>query len=352
MHGDYCMIYILIFVVLVFFTMLETNYKFDEKNRFFNFLVLILILLIGTRDGLGADYYRYEGLFQVISADVVMKSDDIGFASLAYLLKCIGFHNRQIFLAFAGILCLLYRKVILDNLQYKFPALLLFYSLYMFPLGFNAMAQGIAVMIMMYSIRAMKERKTFKIIILTVLAVLFHSIGLLNVVIWFIMYKKLSLDKIILLIMLGFLAAIGVYALTDTGIIEIVLQGRLRDIYTSYFSQYKEGVDIVSFMARVAMLIFVLFGAGKFNDNEEKIFLIYLIGIMVYIALLKNSLLATRINLSLKIVEVFLISSVIKSIRGKQNRFIYSSALIVFLFVVFASALSHAELNPYKSWLF
>lgn len=346
------MIYIAIFLVLVVCMLLEINLKFDKKSRLFNMIIILLIVLIGTRQGNGADFYRYEGLFNVMSSDIVLKYDDIGFSFLVYLLKSIGLDSRGIFLFFAMLLCILLRKGILDSMNYKYPALLLFYSLYMFPFGFNAMSQGLATAIMIYSIKFMKQKMNGRVLVLTILAISFHGIGLLNVLVWIVMNWKITNKTMVLLTISGIMGSVLIFYLSHLGVLEKILTGEIERIYVSYFAQYEAGVDLISFLARIVMLIIISIGIGMYNDYEKKLYFIYLVGLMAYIALLSNSLLATRINLSIKIVEILLIGSAIKGIKGRTGKIIYVSLITVFLLVVLLGAMGNAELNPYQSWLF
>jgi len=344
-------LYFYLFCLISILALIEVNRKIDQNNRLFNFLIIVLMFFIGFRDGLGTDYYRYEAIFNAISKDRMIIGDDIGFCLLAFVLKELLFSTEMIFFVFAAISCLCVRKFILDMVKYKYVALLIFFSLYMLPLSFNAMAQGIATGIMLYSFRYFKEKNGIKIILLFLTAVLFHYIGFLLPIIYciylFLDTKKKRVWFMLCLILFSF----GMILMIKTGGIVNLLPGRMKIIYASYLLNFPEMIDLQSILARLVMLFCVLYGYKKYSHEEKKWATIYITGLVLYFMLYINSLLSTRINLSFKITEIYLIPTMLRNFRKENNRTIVVLVLIVFLGTVLASGMKE-ETYPYRSRLF
>lgn len=344
--------YIVIFIILSILSIIEINNKFDVSNRLFNVLIFILSLFIGMRNGLGADYYRYESLFNTINWERLWRGDNVGFRFIVLGMRKLHFTSELIFLVFAFILCLTLRSVILNMNNYRYPALLIFFSLYMIPLGFNAMAQGLATGIILYSYRYFEKKDIKSVILLSLLAVSFHSIGWL-LPICYVVYRINDTKKHRKYFLALFLCAMGcLLLLVENGSILFFLPRSFKDIYLNYFARYQEGIDLTSVLARFVMAGFVIYGYKQYDLVQKKIFMIYLVGLGIYFVLHNNSLLATRINLSLKISEVILVSAVLRNMKKTSNRTIVMVALIIFLGVVLYGALQHDTVYPYDTWLF
>lgn len=346
------MSYIVLFCVLSVFAIIEVNKKFDAQNRIFNLLIVVLMFFIGFRDGLGADYYRYEAIFNAINRSRILIGDDIGFCMVAFILKEMRFSTEMIFFTFAALSCLCMRRFILDMVKYRYVALLVFFSLYMIPLSFNAMAQGIATGIMLYSFRYFEKKESKRILFLSCIAFLFHFIGLILPVLYLVyLFSDTRSKRVWFLVFLAG-ASLGMIFLIRTGSIVMFLPGRIKTIYLNYCFNFPEKVDMISILARFVMLFFVMYGCRKYNQEEKKWFTIYLMGLALYFVLYINSLLSTRINLSIKITEIYLIPAMLKNLKKEWNRTILVLALVVFLGTVLMGALQKETVYPYRTRLF
>ncbi len=345
------MIYISIFILLLALSLLEINFIIDKKNKLFFVILFILILLIGTRDGNGADYYRYKAIFNSINENNYMFFDDIGFSIIAVLLNKIHLGSEWIFLVFAGIQVILLGEFIRKNTYYRYPALLIYFSLYMFPLGFNAMAQGISVAIILLTIKYIENKKIIPTLVLAIIAFSFHRVAFLVIVI-FIIYKMDITYRNLIYLIVGMIAfSFVLNYLFTSGQIVNHLPLYIRSIFLSYRSQYLESVSIVSILARLIMLCFVTLNLPQNEINERKLYIVYWTGFLFYIILLSNDLLATRINMTLKITEMKLIGDALYNTRSKKTRTFLLVSMSVFLFAVLYSAMGHEDLYPYHSWL-
>ncbi len=346
------MSYLFLFYVLSFFAIIEVNTKFDSQNRVFNVIIIVLMFFIGFRDGLGADYYRYEAIINAISRNKILISDDIGFCMFAFVLKELNFSTEIVFFVFAILFCLCIRKFILDKVQYRYVSLIVFFSLYMIPISFNAMAQGIATGIMLYSFRYFEGKNTKKILLFFGIASMFHFIGYILPILYLIyIFSDTDRKRICFLLCLAVIS-LGIILLIRTENIVMFLPGRTKVIYTSYLSNFPEKIDMISILARFVMLFFVIYGYKKYTQEEKKWLVIYLTGVFLYFALYINSLLSTRINLSIKITEIYLIPEMLKNLKMKWNRTILLLLLVAFCGTVLMKALQNQTVYPYRTRLF
>ncbi|MCR2046767.1 EpsG family protein [Acetatifactor muris] len=346
------MIYVAIFALLFMISLCEINFAIDRKNRLFICCLFFLTVFIGGRFNNGADYERYQAIFTVIEVSNFWRFDDPGFSGIALGLKTVGFSPYFTFLVFAAIQVCLIGYCIVKNSKYRFPALLVYYSLYMFPFGFNAIAQGISVGIMLCSIKAIEKKKLIKVVIMGVLAVAFHRIGLLIFMLYIIYNMKITRKKLVCFSIVLFFAACFVNYCFVNNRLTTLLPRAFQEIIHSYNSQYVEPVGISSILARVIMLVFVSFMAKQYDMAERRAYLVYLTGFAGFLCLAANDLLATKINLSIKIIEIILVCATLNKVKDRETRSIMLMTLSVFLFTVVASSVRHPDLYPYHSWIF
>lgn len=346
------MIYLVIFVFLFMVSLCELNFVIDRRNRLFIFCLLFLTVFIGGRDGNGADYERYQAIFTSIEVSNFWMFDDPGFSGIALVLNKVGFSPDFIFLVFAALQVGLIGYCIIKNSKYKFPALLVYYSLYMFPFGFNAIAQGISVGIMLCTIKAMEKKKHFKVVVMGMLAAAFHRIGFLIFMMYIIYNLKITRRKLICLSMALCLAAVFIYYCFVNNRLLAFLPAAFQKIVLSYNDQYVDPVGITSIVTRIIMLVFVSFMAKRYDMAERSAYLVYLTGFAGFLCLAANDLLATKINLSIKMIEIILVCTTLGKIKDRESRTIMLVTLSAFLFTVVASSVGHPDLYPYHSWIF
>lgn len=346
------MIYIVIFVLLFMISLCEINFAIDHKNKLFIFCLLFLTVFIGGRDGNGADYERYQAIFMTIDVNNFWRFDDPGFSGIALGLKTVGFSPYFTFLFFAAIQVSLIGYYIINNSKYRFPALLVYYCLYMFPFGFNAIAQGISIGIMLCTIKAIEKKKLIEVIVMGILAVAFHRIGFLIFILYVIYNMKITRKKLVCLSMVLFIATFFINYCFVNNRLTAFLPVAFQKIIVSYNSQYADPVGITSIVARVIMLVFVSFMAKQYDMAERRAYLVYLMGFAGFLCLAANDLLATKINLSIKIIEIILVCATLSKVKDRETRSIMLMTLSVFLFTVVASSVRHPDLYPYHSWIF
>lgn len=198
--------YALLFFIYFVFTLL--------KKQISTVFIFILILFIGLRYDVGADYLSYEKIFYYIkdNADLPIAIEP-GYSMLNQLVSCLGGNFVCITLAVAFLQLFFFFKAI-KKFEYKKFAIFFFLVSFL-GLIVNEMRQYIAVMIFFYSLRYIYNKCFLKYLLFVLLAGLFHYSALALIPLYFILNIKLSsflyvISYLVLLVITSFIHFDGV----------------------------------------------------------------------------------------------------------------------------------------------
>lgn len=295
---------------------------------------------------MGADYYRYHALIEQIE-NINFHIDDIGFQSIIVFLKLFNLNTNLIIFIIATMSFLLVR-IGLKNSYYPCFSVLIYYSLYMIPFNFNAMAQGIAVGFFLYSIRFIKEKNTTMVLIITICASLVHITGIF-ILFSYVLYR-LKLDKVkIICILLGCVFLLFANKYIGMLLIKLILPSAFSMRFQSYVMQYDVGLGIFSILPRFILItIVVIFGYHKMDSINKNLTKIYIMSFVLYSIFSMNALFATRINLFLKVLDVILIPNTLYFSKNNEYRLIIFLVVALMMLMILVSNFSYIELYPYK----
>lgn len=355
-------IYFFTILLLFIFSIVETNYsvKVNTSRIMLFSIYLLLIIQVGLRWETGTDWnpylYHFNSITDYASTSPLKNGFEYGYNLLVWVIKLV-FSNYSFFLVIHAII---YYYLIIKSFQrYSsnlFLSLLMFYTLTMGMLGSNR--QLIALAICIYAIRFVIEKKPFLFLLFIGLAISFHTTSFLFLIYYFL---NREIKPKFLILILGGTFIIGHSQLPIILFTHIgdLIGGNTAIKTLSYLEGAKEVLSKfeLSFIGLLKRLLFVLFFYYNRKKISEKLIYYnvmlngYIVGIAFYF-LFANTLLVmlSRGSLFFNVMEPLLIASQICLFKGKLNKSIALTILLVFsIFFFFQSISGYPELFlPYK----
>ncbi|MCU4323685.1 EpsG family protein [Acinetobacter schindleri] len=331
------MVYILTGLSLAFFSLIRVIARYNVLLVEYFFILILVLLATFRAASVGADTSTYTSFF-INSPDIFhfdknyLSYMEIGFRIYLALIKTFT-SNVVIFYLVSSIITIIPVYVGLKKLKLKYSiiGLLFFLLIFYIPYPLNAFRQAVAMALFIYSLQYFYNNEIFKVIIITILAILFHNSGifiLLSYLIYSLNLKKSIIFSLLLCFLLFFIYYFNFiqYLIFNLGNVD-------SDVYSR---TYSESTSIVQYLYRMIFLVLMGFFIFKIeNDFIKKIFLIYFFGFMIFISLSANNMIATRFNMFFRILEVVLFPVVIESINNKFSRIIYFIVVLIIAFSVF-----------------
>ncbi|WP_426595920.1 EpsG family protein [Pectobacterium brasiliense] len=360
-----------LFPFLYIFLLSVVEFFYNIKGRFFYFfIVFLLVLIAGLRYETGFDYQQYVSIYYAIIGNSlsflsITSPVEIGYGFVNYLIYRVGGDYLFVFIimAFLGIALKAYCFKRIS--PYPFLSLLFYYQSLYFSSDFAQIRQSVALSLVFFSFFFITKRKLIPFLITIFLASSFHVTALVFLFAYFIPKVEITKNKLILLIFfITFAFFIDFLKLNDVVpilISNIVPSGYLQAKIQGYLMDSEFGgalgfgfFDIVRIITAL-MCIFFLWrytNHGNLNENYKLIFLLYVIGVIIYFSLKSNEIFATRISLYFKALDVFIYPYVILFFKTKNNHpisFLCFLILIVLSFFVFYVNSSGDEFSCYKT---
>lgn len=327
----------MIVYIFPFITLLMLSFKdvFGRKisvrreSILLSLLLLYLSILAGIRHGIGIDYFTYQNIFHGINDFSDYNYLEPGFRLLVVFFKSIGVHSQWLFFVFALITLVLLVKSITKNSYYPLLSLFLYLCIFYTGYVFNVLRQGIAMSIFLISLQYIEERRIWRVLLLSLIGTSIHYSGIF-IIIGYI-FTKISIKRktyiILLLISIGLIFASNLYAGKIISFMPAIISQKL----ISYSNTFRSSIDLVGLIQRVLLFIPLLMYYPMLNKVDKKfeiIFKLYFLGFLFYSLFSFQGLLATRINMFYKILEILLIPYLF-ALRIKTF-----DKLLLFLFVI------------------
>lgn len=317
-------LYLIIFALLFLISCISL---FEKINKYYSVFIVFLLFLFGAlRYKIGMDYESYEGIFDSIDNVPISFARSLelyvepGYSIIISYLKYFG--SEKIGLFAIHILLSLYftHKAILKYSNNVYISWLILFGVYYANLFFNGIRQGLFIAILFYYLPILLVRSNRNIIIILLmtffLSFTLHKTALILPIIYFLcLYDpQYKYKRIILLFSI-------LWAFTGLGDVLVQIAGMsfLKDTaYLSVVDLYSNseafGIEIkffsITVLHRLAILMLALYFSNFSSATLlfKKLTNIYFWGIIVYFLLVPlGYMMATRINMNLKIFDVVLI---------------------------------------------
>lgn len=340
------MIYLIIGICILFFTLLEMNNATKSKSAILSIIVsIIMILLAGLRNKVGTDWPAYFDFYKYGVENV-----EYGYAlinnffgkglNLPYNLFLIFINSVAISLMFVA------SK---RNSPLPVLALLLYFSdLYLY-FNLSGIRQGLATAFTCFSIYyAYGDKRNFiKFFAFILLAMMFHITSIIFIAAYFIPKRPLKKIEYIILIMsllsfssvLFFITNYFTGGLAAKALFYLELQeqeGNIRSLF------------IVGIIRRSIPLFLILFFANKVYFKEKLrcfLFNLYLVGFCIYLSsYLLSPDIGVRLSSYFIVLEVFMLGHLVY-VCFKKVKLVY--LLIIIFTVVFYKISTYMAIPTY-----
>ncbi len=319
--------YYLLLIIIFIFTWIWALFKGTEdikKNpKYLFFVFMILTFFISFRSiNVGVDAQSYKEIFYDISKcnflDVYNYDRyEVGYKYLCKIFSLV-WNNYQFFLSSVSIFQMIavYNFIKNNSKNYAISSFIFItFETYIF--FFGILRQGLALAILLFSIKYLKENKVFKFIILVLIASLFHKTAGVFIIAYPLKYLKINKISIIIFSVLCFITLLF-------------------------------GKEIINFI-----LSFIYKPASiKFNSGEgyKLLLLMYSICIIGYI--LKNKLILQNKN-NILFLEILMLGTLIQCL---SPTFKNVGRLVIYFFpfidILLANIFEVIECKKYKIALF
>lgn len=325
------MLYLILLIIILIFSIYEMISK-KCMDKIFKVIFLILSLLNIFRFGVGTDYFLYMYLYK--NTPKIMESNfwttnihgEIGYRILVGIAKQFNI-SYTVFMFIIGF-CIMSLFYIFINKNSKLKVtstLILYCNMYYFVYINSGIRQALTIGVFLaILIPLLKNKKYVSYIIITMVMATIHTSILISLVL--LLFKNIDSRKIILSIIMSLL--IGIIGFDFIKVI-------LPNIYSKLSYYLNSQISILAILSRIIFLLLImfLFKNIKRNDciDERYTFNYYIFGIILYLALIRMDMVASRMNIYFKAFEIILIPNLLKKVNTKQIRVFISGVICILL---------------------
>lgn len=234
------------------------------SKRFFLAVCLVqLTLIIGLRDGVGADFYSYLKIYNYIDGiwqyQYRYRSVEFGYELLNKICTLVGipFWGLNLIIAFITNYFLI--KAIQEFHYNPYLSIFLYISLFFFYHSMNQVRQGMAMTIGLYALSQLSKKKNKKFFIFLILAELFHIVAITYLPLFFL--SKLKIKRIVIC-QYVFITIITIIFWESFA--HIISMTRYADFVNSIFDIKLTLNTIVNLVVRIVLAVFALKNIKKY----------------------------------------------------------------------------------------
>ena len=312
--------------------------KTNIKSKFIKlFLVIVPPVILATfRYNVGYDYGSYiEGYnnsFQT-TYESIIASYKVGDPIAYYLITKFAttFNSERIYLMILALFSLIpavfyiLREWKDKNIR---PMIIFIYMFSPFIFSFSACKQGIALSILMFSLKYVYDRKLLKFTICVVIACLFHSTALVSFPVYFFLNRRgnLSTIKKVLIIVVCLIIIMN---------LQLILGSALDGRYEIYATNIVEGKNRTFWLYSLLTIIFLLFEKKfiELDKRNELLIMMMVIGVLCQYLGFSNAF-TKRIGEYFLMAQVFLIPQCIY-LFTKDSRRILKGFIVIYVVAIF-----------------
>lgn len=313
--------YYILFLILLTFSILEFNSGKTYKRAFL-WIYLFMTFLAMFRCGQGTDYIPYGRVYEQAanSGSILntfgMISDPIfGFAM--YLSSSLGLSYTGFNILISGLMMLFFYPFFAKYCEKKIVALFFFYCPIFLVLIMSGIRQGFALSIFVgFMLPALLERRYLKYYLVLPLAMSFHASAVIFLVLPFFQFLLLSktghwVKHHLILILVVISCIVLIFGVNIVSLIPFDIIQR-RAMY--YVGHEATGNKIFAILMRILLFVPFLLVFLKRKEENERInswYLFTFAGFFIYSFLSFSELIASRMDLYMKIFMIPLLVSTI-----------------------------------------
>lgn len=309
-------LYLTIFIGII--GLLDVYIK--KIKPFFYVTSFLVILFCSLHYGVGFDFFSYELIYGSIGefeySDI---KGEYGFLFLFDCLKTLGFSYE-----YARILILLCINILFVGFinrysSNKILSQFLLFTFY-FTFLFSALRQGLALSIFFcFGLNfLLKEKYIYFYILVLLISTIHVSAVILLLIPLYLKFNDFFKNKELLIISVVFVLSI--------------FSGIIVNKYISDYSETKFNIMGSAFRIAIFFVIYLL-GKDNFKGNDYKFFQIYVLGFYIYLLFISFDLIATRLFVYFKILDIILLVRLLSYYKHKLplTTFILIMGLLSFI---------------------
>lgn len=353
--------YFIVAIAYMFFFSVQEVFGKKVDKKWFWFLGIYLILLVGFRDNVGPDYGSYRGLY--IYSDtksytsIFMKMlhmegpEQLDVEWLYTLINKIllGVFNAPFYvLTLVMAICAIFFKIEYteDNTFYPFTFTLFMFVPYFFVGESGQIRQNLGTFIVYFAIRYIKQRKLWHYLFFIFIASGIHTVSYLFLPMYWLARVPLSKAAMLILIIISiFLSPFEVYRVFGDFLNGMASDNVLVAGLNGYMEESVERLN-GGFGIPEAMMMILTFFLFVFDNKMKELYPYYeyhrcyaVIGICFYFIFRNNPVFSSRLVGAFIGFSYVLIPNTMYVVSSGVKKMIYAFiiALVIFNFVVFSS---------------
>lgn len=330
-------LYIGVFVLLSAFSILE--YIDRGRKIFFRLSIVLLALLAGLRYKTGYDYISYNNFFDRLThiKNIYDGSIDAepGYLFFNYLIKNLGF-NFSTFILIYSIVSLFLLGICLTK-SYPLPMLPLtyYYSRFFLVRDMGQIRSSIVSIIFLLSLPYFKNRQTVKVIVISLVGALFHSVSLFIIPAYFfyLVFGKITITKTITFLLLS--TVTGVFFFFPSLYLFLIPE-RYQGYLSGYYAQgawILNPVFIMQVLILLGAILIVKQRTMVFKESFNLILVVYLLSSLLLVCFGPLATIGGRIGTIFSTVEIFIVPTVLDQLI--KNKLLYLITFLGFTAIIF-----------------
>ncbi len=348
-------IYLAVAIVTAIFSELSVKSR-NKTIRRLSILAAIIVpsFLYAVRYGIGTDYFSYASAFNRLQLIGFEGRFEWAYVLLNIIVGRLGGSLELLFLIIAIIMFLfLYLSLKEYSNSISVGIGMLAYMLLFYQMSFNMVRHSVAMVVCLYSIKYIHEKRPLKFLMLVLLATGFHNSAIILIPAY-IVSKQLSEGKRKISRLLIFtISTIGVLSIDS--LITPILKSIHQLNYYLFYIQNETGEFTFNYLIRHAPFVLVGIFLIKYikRDDTRYIFLfsLYIMSLILKLSGLVGAQYINRISLNYEIVLVLIVAYFIKYFN--KSRHVFASFaiicyLLIYWYYIYIYTISHGT-YPYKS---
>lgn len=339
--------------ILLFIFIFNNNDKIEvidkKTKRYCTILGILLFLIAALRSqSVGIDSGQYSWHFYQIremsfNNIISVYEDELGFYFLLKLLTFISKDPQIMFVVIGGIYAYTISRFIYKYSKNPMVSFIMLIPMMYFAFSLTGLRQTVAISILLVSIDYIISKRFIKFFILLLISSLFHKSAILFFPAYFINFKKITFNKIILYIGI----APVVFFLRP-----FIIKAIQIFLYSGYYidvSQSAGGWTTLFIYILIVSVALIFKSKSEIEDNNLPLFFSMMyIGMLIqmFVPLQPNIF---RVSMYYNISSIILIPEILKTQKDRLSKFLgYSIFFIAMSIEYYFFTFYAAGANPYK----
>ncbi|MBQ8472246.1 MAG: EpsG family protein [Bacilli bacterium] len=333
MNYYFILLLILIEITLLIFLTKKVP-KLDENKKYFTIIFIFLVLFLVLRSpSVGVDTDNYKKIFEYCHEVDFLKLFTHGRHEVAYKYYCkfisTIYNNYSFFLMVTSVLSMIgVYYFIKDNSKNYLNSLLIFITFNFYGYFFGILRQSLAISILLYSLKFVKNRKLLKFLLAVFLASLFHKTALVFLPIYFVYNLKIN-KKIII----TWAVFIGVFLIFKNVILNFIFEYIYKPESLEALSGDGYKMLILLFAVSIASYFYQDKLLKQDKNNQLFINMTFIATIIQVLATIFST--AYRVTLYYSFAIIIVIPNILKLIENKKLRIILTILMYLVLILYF-----------------